>query len=332
MKDSKIEWTHHTFNPWWGCQRVSPGCEHCYAEALAKRTGRVQWGPGQARVAASEKMWREPLKWSAAAQAAGERHRVFCASMADVFEDLPELVPMRARLFALVRETPALDWLLLTKRPENAHRLWNQAQYDSFNGADSLGQTWEPHVWLGTTVEDQRRADERIPHLLRVPARVRFLSCEPLLGPVELPQFCRCGCGLTRREAVDDAMRGPAALNRDQADAIVARGGSLGVDWVICGGESGPGARPMHPEWARSLRDQCASAGVPFFFKQWGEFKTIYENTNVALGKSDRWLNLAGGHGFHGERVVAARRVGKKAAGRLLDGRAHDAFPGESHR
>lgn len=274
MKDSKIEWTHHTFNPWWGCQRVSPGCEHCYAEALAKRTGRVQWGPGQARVGASEKMWREPLKWNAAAQAAGERHRVFCASMADVFEDLPEIVPLRARLFALVRETTALDWLLLTKRPENAHRLWNQAQYDSFNGADSLGQTWEPHVWLGTTVEDQRRADERIPHLLRVPARVRFLSCEPLLGPVE---FRRCGCGLTWREAV-------------------ARG-SLGVDWVICGGESGPGARPMNAAWAQSLRDQCASAGVPFFFKQWGEH---------------------GASGF---------REGKKVAGRILDGLVHDAFP-----
>lgn len=273
MKDSKIEWTHHTFNPWWGCQRVSPGCEHCYAEALAKRTGRVKWGPGQARVGASEKMWREPLKWGAAAQAAGERCRVFCASMADVFEDLPELVPLRARLFALVRETPALDWLLLTKRPENAHRLWNQAQYDSFNGADSLGQTWSPNVWLGTTVEDQRRAEERIPHLLDVPARVRFLSCEPLLGPIDL-------------------------------DKVVLNEPRVGrVDWVICGGESGPGARPMHPDWARSLRDQCASAGVPFFFKQWGEWAPAID----APFELQRW--------------------GKRAAGRLLDGQAHDALP-----
>lgn len=324
MKDSKIEWTHHTFNPWWGCQRVSPGCEHCYAEALAKRTGRVKWGPGQARVAASEKMWREPLKWNAAAEAVGERHRVFCASMADVFEDLPELVPLRARLFALVRETPALDWLLLTKRPENADRLWNQAQYDAF----SLGPTWAPNVWLGTTVEDQRRAEERIPQLLAVPAAVRFLSCEPLLGPLDLRQI-RCDTTAIDGESAThlNALHGATYWYDGEHSA-----NANPIDWVICGGESGPGARPMHPEWARSLRDQCASAGVPFFFKQWGEFKTIYENTNVALGKSDRWLNLAGGHGFHGERVVAARRVGKKAAGRLLDGRAHDAFPGESHR
>jgi protein gp37 len=271
-------------------------------------------------------MWREPLKWNAAAQAAGERHRVFCASMADVFEDLPELVPLRARLFALVRETPALDWLLLTKRPENADRLWIDAHVAVRDALALIEDTWAPNVWLGTTAEDQRRADERIPHLLAVPAVVRFLSCEPLLGPVDFHTVA-----LRISDAVDpewrDGRRGEPIVRVLGSDNYCA-----GIDWVICGGESGPGARPMHPEWARSLRDQCASAGVPFFFKQWGEFKTIYENTNVALGKSDRWLNLAGGHGFHGERVVAARRVGKKAAGRLLDGRAHDAFPTESHR
>ncbi len=266
-KDSGIEWTHHTFNPWWGCQRVSPGCEHCYAEALAKRTGRARWGAGVPRVPASEKMWGEPLRWNAAARTAGERHRVFCASMADVFEDLPELAPHRARLFELVAKTPNLDWLLLTKRPENAGRLWSQAQYDAFNGADSLGPTWAPNVWIGTTVEDQRRAEERIPHLLRIPAAVRFLSCEPLLGPVDL-------------------------------DKVVLTEPRVGrIDWVICGGESGGGARRMSAEWARSLRDQCESDGVPFFFKQWGEH---------------------GASGF---------REGKGVAGRVLDGQTHDEFP-----
>jgi protein gp37 len=329
--DSKIEWTHHTFNPWRGCQRVSPGCEHCYAEAIATRFGLAKWGPGQPRVPASEKTWSEPRRWSAAAQAAGERHRVFCASMADVFEDLPELAPLRARLHGLIAATEHLDWLLLTKRPENADRLWNQAQYDAFNGADSIGPTWAPNVWLGTTVEDQRRADERIPHLLDVPARVRFLSCEPLLGLVDLTRVAAFPSPPWPKP-IDgdpwlDALGGFGMRPSPLTGTLIATQLPHQIDWVIVGGESGFGARPMHPDWARSLRDQCASANVPYFFKQWGEFKTIYENTNVALGKNDRWLNLAGGHGFHGQRVVAARRVGKKAAGRLLDGRTHDAFP-----
>ena len=296
--NSKIEWTHHTFNPWWGCQRVSPGCEHCYAEALSKRFGRAQWGPGVPRVPTSEKMWKEPLRWNVAAREAGERRRVFCASMADVFEDLPELVPLRARLFDLVAKTPDLDWLLLTKRPENADRLWSQAQYDAFNGADSLGPTWAPNVWMGTTVEDQRRAEERIPRLLSVPAAVRFLSCEPLLGPVDFDKL--------------------APLAKPRAGRI---------DWVICGGESGGGARPMHIDWVRSLRDQCADDGVLFFFKQWGAYKILYEGQDVAIGRGDRWLNLAGGHGYHGERVIAVRRTQKKDADRSLDGHTHDAIP-----
>lgn len=225
-ENSSIEWTHHTFNPWWGCARVSPGCVHCYAESFANRFG-VKWGAGADRRFFGEKHWREPLKWNARADERGVRERVFCASMADVFENRTDLASWRWKLAMLIHATPALDWLLLTKRPENMVDLAR---------LDMSWLVWPPNVWAGTTVEDQRRADERIPALVEVPARVRFLSCEPLL------------------EAVD--------LRLHQVDGS--------IHWVICGGESGPGARTMDPVWALDLRDQCLRAGVPFHFKQWG--------------------------------------------------------------
>jgi protein gp37 len=296
-KDSAIEWCHHTFNPWWGCSRVSPGCEHCYAETFDKRVNgkdKAHWGVKAERRFFGDKHWAEPLKWNAAAAKVGERHRVFCASMADVFEDRDSLRLERVKLFRLISTTPHLDWLLLTKRPENADRLWSDAHYASFNGADSLGPTWAPNVWLGTTVEDQKRANERIPHLLRVPAAVRFLSCEPLLEHVTLWDNDNTG----------GAWRGPGVvLSRGMTPSTPNEPSEgyddsyVGIDWVICGGESGHSARPMRPEWARSLRDQCVAAGVPFLFKQWGE--------------------------HDGE----LKRIGKKVAGRDLDGRTWDEYP-----
>lgn len=285
-----IEWTDHTFNPWWGCAAVSPACKHCYAETLAARFG-VEWGIKAERKPASEKYWRKPVAWNAAAEKAGQRARVFCASMADVFEDRRDLDPYRARLFALIEATPWLDWQFLTKRPEAVMRLVPERWRDGF-----------PHnVWMGTTVEDQRRADERIPHLLGIPATVRFLSCEPLLGAVdfrEVPGFNRVGLDLSRW-------------------------------WVIAGGESGTGARPMHPNWARSLRDQCANAGVPFFFKQWGEWAP----RDPTMGDDQPRIRLtdAGEDGSSldskGSNDVWMQRVGKKAAGALLDGVEHKASP-----
>lgn len=227
MGATSIEWCDVTFNPWWGCSRVSPGCEHCYAEALAKRTGRVRWGVHEERRPTSEAYWRGPVKWNAAAEREGVRRRVFCASMADVFEDLVELVEPRARLWELIRSTPALDWLLLTKRPENIGRLLPRGWID-------LGP-W-PNVWLGTTVEDQRRAEERIPELVAIPARLRFLSCEPLLEAVDL----------TRVPGFD------------------------AIGWVIIGGESGGGARPFNTAWASSLIAQCRAVGAAPFVKQLG--------------------------------------------------------------
>lgn len=235
-KDSKIEWTDHTFSPWWGCTRVSPGCEHCYAEAFDKRTGGAHWGRSSERRFFGEKHWAEPLKWNAAAASDGVRRRVFCASMADVFEDRPELYAPRSRLFALIRDTPALDWLLLTKRPENASLLWDRAQYDAFNGADSFGLVWGPNVWLGVTAEDQRRWDERVPVLMSTPAVVRFVSVEPMLGPLDL--------------------RGPSPF----------------PEWIIFGGESGAGARPCAVEWIEAAMAQAANRGASVFVKQLGRF------------------------------------------------------------
>lgn len=234
-----IAWTDHTFNPWWGCTRVSPGCQHCYAEAFAKRTGNDVWGTSPRRFF-GDKHWAEPLKWDRQAAADGRPHLVFCASMADVFEDRPDLMTPRARLFRLIESTPHLIWQLLTKRPQSVGPL-TPVEWWQDGG-------WPPNAWIGTTVEDQQRADERIPKLAKIPAPVRFLSCEPLLGPVNIERWLLTGPRIT----------GPADPNL----------GRTWVDWVICGGESGPGHRPLDLDHARSLRDQCVD--VPFFFKQVG--------------------------------------------------------------
>lgn len=210
------------------------------------------------------------------------------------------------RVFELIEATPNLDWLLLTKRIGNVGNML-PVPFDF--------DKRYPHVWIGATITSQAEADRDIPKLLAVPARVRFLSMEPLLGPVDLGFLEPCD---HPRQSCEDI------------------GCWSALDWVIVGGESGPSARPMHPDWARSLRDQCAAAGVPFLFKQWGEHDLSYDRDRddpdycrcVSVEKQPgRWINLAGGHGFNGERVHYAHRVGKKAAGRLLDGSTHDGFP-----
>jgi protein gp37 len=279
-ENSSIQWTTHTFNPWVGCQRVSPGCEHCYAEAYDKRVGGVpkkqradpkvpetRWGPKGRRVRTSVANWAKPLAWNKAAEAAGERHLVFCSSLADVFEDRRELAPWRLELFDLIRRTPSLDWQLLTKRPQNISRLIEGAIGAMFaskewatGGAvvDELLHPWmnghpPANVWLGTTVEDQERADVRIPALLKVPAVVRFLSCEPLLERVE--------------------------INHERLSLL---------DWLIVGGESGPGARPFHLDWARDLVRQCRKSGPAPFVKQLGAKPLGFCRTGPANGYDDR--------------------------------------------
>ena len=240
MENTEISWTDNSWNPWHGCTRVSPGCVNCYAATFSRRLGRDLWGKGVPRKRQSENVWNQPAKWNAKAIKNGVRTRVFVASMADVFDE--EVPPeWREDLWNVIRACPALDWQLLTKRPQNILGML----------PPDWGDGW-PHVWLGATVEDQTRANERIPLLRAVPAKVRFLSCEPLLGIIGL--------------ILDD------------------------IHWVICGGESGLGYRPMKPIWAKWVRDQCLDQGVSFHFKQWG---------------TDKKVN----------------------AGRLLDGRTWDEFP-----
>jgi protein gp37 len=356
-ENSKIEWCDHTFNPWIGCTKVSPGCVNCYAETqdnfrFSKTLGGAtkdapisHWGKGAPRHRTSEANWKEPLKWNKQAAQFIEcrcgyrgsldiqegpilgplegcrscdaldrftkpaRPRVFCASLADWLDDE---VPIEwlADLLDLIRRTPNLDWLLLTKRPENWDKRIHEAlivaeggdpcDVDFFVNRDGsapetelgemlndwIGERPPANVWIGTTVEDQTRAEQRLPDLLDIPAEVRFLSCEPMCGPVNL------------------------SLRNDRVEM------PAGIHWVICGGESGEDARPMHPDWARSLRDQCQAAGVPFLFKQWGEWHpTIDPGRNQFVGYDNEFSDSP------------MQRIGKKAAGRTLDGLEWNEFP-----
>jgi protein gp37 len=225
-ENSKIEWTDHTFNPWIGCQKVSPGCDRCYAESLATRYGWTTWGPHGERKRTSDATWRKPRQWAKAARGSGKRPRVFCASLADVFDNQAD-ANWRRDLFLLIHETPELDWLLLTKRPENLHRMFPTGEW--------------PNVWLGTTCEDQERADRRIPLLLEQKRVGRhFLSCEPLISEITFE---------------------PEHL--------------LGLDWIVVGGETGRGARMMQSWWAEHIKAQCEAAGVWFFMKQMTDKKPI---------------------------------------------------------
>lgn len=271
-----IEWAHHTFNPWIGCERVSAECRNCYAETWDARGlngPETHWGKDAPRRRTSDANWRLPLRWDRKAAVDGVRRRVFCASLADVFEDRDDLDPWRTDLWDLIETTPNLDWLLLTKRPENVEMLAGDfAQciscglnpVDPFNWWCICGGTVRPplNVRLGTSVGHQSSIDRVAALIDAADGAPTFLSCEPLLGPLDF---------------------GAVGLE--------------GIDWVIAGGESGRNARPMSPDWVRSIRDVCLDSGVPFLFKQWGEFDE------------------------HGE------RVGKKVAGRILDGTTWDQVP-----
>ena len=278
-----IEWADSTFNPVWGCQKVSPACDFCYAEALDKRTGGKHWGPNSPRRRTSEQNWNKARKWNREADKFflehGRRRRVFCASMADVFDNQwPE--GARSDLWDLIRECSQLDWLLLTKRPQNIDKMKPEF-WDEIKG----------HIWLGATVENQEVANRNIPHLLRHDSAVRFLSCEPLLGPIELDicngsYFYNFLTGLKYHDAPTDVK---SATEQGHA-----------IDWIITGGESGGRntSRPANPDWFRSLRNQCKRTETPFLFKQWGNWNEAQE--------------------YHRD---------KKALGRVLDGVTHDGFP-----
>lgn len=319
-ENSKIEWTDHTFNPWWGCQKVGPGCDHCYAEALDKRTGGAHWGPHAER--RRTKDWSGPRRWNKnAAKFMAEhdrRQRVFCASMADVFDNA---VPAewRADLWQVIRETPGLDWLIVTKRIGNAPAMvppdWPQA----FR-----------HVTLLITVVNQQEADRDVPKLLAMPAARRGISAEPLLGPINFEAIRYTHAPGFFGSALRWHHRGHCHVQERLVYPT--------LDWIIVGGESGANARPMHPDWARSIRDQCNSANVAFFFKQWGEWIagevcsetrdgvqhggiTRCADGNAHGGRKTHWWS---GDAFGGTVSVL---VGKSRAGRLLDGREWNEWP-----
>jgi len=267
MKNSRIEWTDHTFNPWIGCQHVSPGCDHCYAEAMMDhRYGKVEWGPLGKRKRTSEENWRKPLKWNAEARAFrrehGHRPRVFCASLADVFDNQVPL-SWREDLFELIRECPRLDWLLLTKRPQNVLKMLPKDWRDGYH-----------NVWLGVTAEDQTYFDQRWRILERIPAVIRFISYEPALAALSLRKH-----------------------------------GHL-PDWLISGGESGGGARPLKPRWIRNIITECHHRGVAVFHKQWGD----YRNNPLAVEQ-----------GLTPSEAKAVDHFGK--GGGLVDGQLVRKFP-----
>lgn len=345
-ENSRIQWTHHTFNPWRGCSKVSAGCANCYAETTSNRNHGIfgSWGPNGTRVVAAESMWREPLKWDRAAKAAGERHRVFCASMSDVFEDwggwmldakgqpcvtcdscknptehgcgertrLLTMNDVRSRLFAMIDATPNLDWLLLTKRPENIARMMPEPICPLCKGKGG----WEtgPHsgyclcrvrkvirhnVWIGTSAENQEMFDKRVPHLLKVPAVVRFLSCEPLLGPIAMEKITLRANGQNPNELSNDLGDWVSPLTGVFSDSPL-------INWVIAGGESGNKARDCNIEWVRSIVKQCKAAGTSVFVKQLGERLNVANDSGMEWPHyGDEWETIPENYmpRFQGERV-----------------------------
>lgn len=283
-----ISWTDLTFNPWIGCQKVSPACDHCYAESLATTRLGVGWGPGAKRRRTAPGNWQKPPRWHRLAQAAGVRLKVFCASLADVFDNAVD-DQWRADLAALIIATPSLDWMLLTKRIGNARAMLTAMFPDGV----------PPNVALGVTIANQEEANRDLPKALSVKLGLGiqrlFVSAEPLLGPLDLTRYLE-------RPWHEDA----------RTRAV--------IDLLIVGGESGKGARPMEVDWVRALRDQCAATGAPFHFKQWGEWLPGGQGNphGVDLNRYDTLVEGTGA-----KAVEKAYRVGANRSGHRLDRQEH---------
>jgi protein gp37 len=320
-----IEWADSTWNPTTGCTHLSEGCDGCYAASLA--SGRLSHVPAYAGLAENGRFngtvrllperLDQPLRWT-------RPRMIFVDSMSDLFHDaIPD--EYLARVFAVMAAAPRHTFQVLTKRPARMRSLMTSGDFRELvrdaKGDHRTDGSWAPtqlvwplpNVWLGTSVENQKWADIRIPALLETRAAVRFLSCEPLLGPVDLLPYLKHQC---------DCPDAPARHTRQSEYGPRP-------DWVIVGGESGPSARPMHPSWARSLRDQCAAVGVAYHFKQWGEWAP-----GRIFGGPDWRVAMIGPNGEPWENDTiptpawaTVYRKGKKAAGRMLDGRTWDEYP-----
>jgi protein gp37 len=343
---SKIEWTQATWNCVTGCSKVSEGCRNCYAlrdwARLSANPNTVYHGRKFTDVQCHPERLDQPLRWT-------KPRRVFVNSMSDLFhESVPDA--FIDQVFAVMALAKQHVFQVLTKRPDRMLDYLSVAESEDSDWLERICDhavrisgspcsasfiediDWPIHnIWLGVSIEDQPTADERIPLLLQTPAAVRWVSAEPLLGPVDLGRWV-----YDRDEKIRAAMNSPAAFNREQAEDGIP----YPLDWLVVGGESGPNARPMHPDWPRSLRDQCQAAGVPFFFKQWGEWIEIDGPLCRAIITdklpSDQYIDIDGSlHSFASRNehkrtawsTPIMRRVGKKAAGRLLDGRAWDEYP-----
>lgn len=318
-ENTKIEWCDHTFNPWIGCTKVSTGCENCYAERdFGQRKHFAEWGSGKPRRRTSEANWKKPLAWNRKAEKENRRFNVFCGSLCDVFdEEVPER--WRCDLFRLVRETKNLNWLFLTKRPEimTTYFIWG---YDK-----PL-----PNLWLGVSVCNQKEV-KKVWTLLETPAVGRFVSVEPMLGKINFRWKDHFLSQQLRQSLITRGFR-------NELDVLKM------LDWIICGGETGPNARPLHPDWVRSLRDQCEAAEVPYFFKQWGEWSplaplkngtfdldsamavaedgTVYDPLDIAFPDGKRRGEAYDKSNFH-----SMYRVGKAAAGCEIDGKEWKQVP-----
>ncbi len=325
MGKTKIEWATHVWNPISGCTPVSEGCENCYARRMAYRLrGRCGYPQDEPfKVTLHEERILEPYYWH-------KPRRIFVCSMSDLFHpEIPDEFIYRVLL--TMQQNPRHTFFLLSKRPERILR-WNNLQ-KPWNSEE-----WPQNIWVGVTAENQKRADERIPILLQIPAAVRFVSCEPLLGHINLSKWLGtcAACGAPATQC------GPVLWQKGQKCCPECTHDGVHLDLVIVGGETGPGARPMCPDWVRDLRDQCISAEVPFFFKSWGDWAPWYgdeddgcpgdpecEEINCSgCRKAHFWRFTGGGPaGYEPRDVLYSVRVGKKAAGRILDGQEWNQLP-----
>lgn len=320
--NSKIEWTDATWNPIRGCSRVSEGCRNCYAEKVAARfsgSGLAYEGlaamkqvVGPDGLVHIEARWtneiqvmvdkiRDPLRWR-------KPRRVFVNSMSDLFHEKVSFGTIRA-IFNVMDKAKRHTFQILTKRPDRMLEWMRSAPYFLL-----------PNVWLGVSIEDQASADKRIPLLMQMPAAVRWVSYEPALGAVDFEKVPLPDAYL-RMNGITGVAQPKSEKDTEPDDYRYWTRKGFKLDWVVCGGESGPGARPMHPEWARSARDQCQVAGVPFFFKQWGEWcpcAAVDPKCHEQWPENRQVWNEAGLHSM---------RLGKKRSGRLLDGREWSEYP-----